>query len=67
MFSYLNVSLGVFLIKTTDCSEVRQSGMDASGVYTTQPLDQGGPVQVYIDMDTGCGSWTVSFRMCILY
>ena len=41
-----------------DCFQLRTSGLKSNGVYTIYP--DGSPVDVYCDMETECGGWTVS-------
>ena len=42
-----------------DCSDVEAKGLVNSGMYTVQPVDSGEPIEVYCDMETDGGNWTV--------
>ncbi|GFY56561.1 techylectin-5A [Trichonephila inaurata madagascariensis] len=51
--------------KPLDCEDLLRSGHNASGVYTIWPksrVTNGRPIDVFCDMDTGEGGWTVIQR-----
>jgi hypothetical protein len=43
-----------------NCLELKSNGISESGVYTIKPSLSGGTLEVFCDMDTAGGGWTVS-------
>lgn len=51
-------------VQPVDCADVFHMGHNKSGIYEIWPmsrLTEGKPLNVYCDMDTNGGGWTVSF------
>ncbi len=44
-----------------DCYDILQAGNSVSGLHNIYPAYIEGPIQVFCDMDTDGGGWTVSW------